>query len=75
MSIASDTHTRPAYLRLPMTFDPHSIAEPTLLGTSHGSPAGSFYAHMARGASPQLLLADLKSQLDLLAVKLGQKDW
>lgn len=44
----------------------------TLLGTSHGST--SFYSHMAGGASPQLLLADLKSQLDLLAVKLGQEE-
>lgn len=44
----------------------------TLLGTSHSSPASAFYSHMAYGASPQLLLADLKSQLDLLAVKIGQ---
>jgi len=44
----------------------------TLLGTSYGST--SFYSHMAGGASPQLLLADLKSQLDLLAVKLGQEE-
>jgi hypothetical protein len=34
----------------------------------------SFYAHMGSGASPQLLLADMKSQLDLLAVKLGQTE-
>jgi hypothetical protein len=43
----------------------------TLLGTTHG-PSGAFYAHWADGAGPQLLLSDLKSQLDLLAIKLGQ---
>jgi hypothetical protein len=43
----------------------------TLLTTGHGSPAQSFYTHMAGGASPQLLLADLKSQLDLLAVQMS----
>jgi len=47
----------------------------TLLGTSGGSASGSFYSHMAGGASPQLLLADLKSQLDLLSARLGQDDW
>jgi len=46
-----------------------------LLGTSGGSASGSFYSHMAGGASPQLLLADLKSQLDLLSVRFGQDDW
>jgi hypothetical protein len=39
----------------------------TLLSTSHSGPSQSFYLHMAEGASPQLLLADLKGQLDLLA--------
>jgi hypothetical protein len=43
----------------------------TLLTTGHTSPAQSFYAHLAGGASPQLLLADLKSQLDLLAVQMS----
>lgn len=46
----------------------------TLLGTTHSSAGSSFYAHLAGGASPQLLLTDLKSQLDLLAVKLGESD-
>lgn len=45
----------------------------TLLGSGSGG-SGTFYAHMAGGASPQLLLADMKSQLDLLAVKLGQTE-
>jgi len=45
----------------------------TLLGTGHGTPA-AFYAHFAEGASPTLLLSDLKSQLDLLALKLSNDD-
>ncbi len=43
----------------------------TLLSTSHSGPSQSFYSHMASGAGPHLLLADLKSQLDLLAIKLA----
>jgi hypothetical protein len=45
----------------------------TLLRTSHGSPGQSFYAHLAEGAHPHLLLSDLKGQLDLLANKLSQQ--
>lgn len=45
----------------------------TLLSASHSSPSQSFYSHMASGAGPRLLLADLKSQLDLLAIKLGDE--
>jgi hypothetical protein len=44
----------------------------TLLGSSRGPGAASFYSHFAGGASPQLLLSDLKSQLDLLAMKIAQ---
>ncbi len=44
-----------------------------ILRTTHSGPAQSFYAHMASGANPQLLLADLKGQLDLLAVKMAQR--
>jgi hypothetical protein len=44
----------------------------TMLGTVHGSHGSAFYSHMASGASPQLLLADLKGQLDLLAVKIAK---
>lgn len=44
----------------------------TMLGTSHNSPGGAFYSHLAGGASPHLLLSDLKGQLDLLAVKIEQ---
>ncbi|MCX7426784.1 MAG: hypothetical protein NTW96_14295 [Planctomycetia bacterium] len=44
-----------------------------LLGSAHHSPAGAFYSHLADGAGPGLLLTDLKSQLDLLAMKLGEQ--
>ena len=44
-----------------------------LLHTTHSSAAQSFYVHMAEGASPQLLLADLKGQIDMLAVKMSQQ--
>ncbi len=46
----------------------------TLLGTGHASPGGAFYAHMADGAGPHLLLTDLKGQLDLLALKIGNEE-
>lgn len=45
----------------------------TMLSVPHSSAAQSFYAHMAEGASAQLLLADLKGQLDLLAVRMAQQ--
>ena len=37
---------------------------------SGGAPA--FYADLVRGASPQMLLANLKGQLDQLATRVGQ---
>ncbi len=43
----------------------------SMLSTTHSSSAQSFYLHMADGASPNLLLADLKGQLDLLANRLA----
>jgi hypothetical protein len=46
----------------------------TLLGTGSNSPGGAFYSHMAGGASPQILLSDLKGQLDLLAMRMAQED-
>jgi hypothetical protein len=46
----------------------------SLLGTTHSAASGAFYAHYAGGANAQLLLADLKSQLDLLAIKIAQDD-
>lgn len=45
----------------------------TLMGTSGASPGSAFYAHMAGGASPHLLLNDLKGQLDLLAMRLSRE--
>jgi len=48
-------------------------ATTTMLGTTHGPSAGAFYTHLANGAGPELLLSDLKGQLDLLAVKLMQQ--
>ena len=46
----------------------------TLLGTTQASAGAKFYSHFAGGAGPQLLLADLKSQLDLLAMKISQEN-
>ncbi len=43
-----------------------------MLATTHSSSAQAFYAHLAEGASPQLLLSDLKGQMDLLATRLAQ---
>jgi hypothetical protein len=46
----------------------------TLNNGQTDASAGNFYAHLAGGAGPGLLLTDLKSQLDLLAVKIGQQN-
>ncbi len=52
----------------------HGLKSTTaLLGTTHSSPAAAFYSHLAGGANPQLLLTDLKGQLDMLALKIGQE--
>lgn len=45
-----------------------------LLSTSQSSGSTTFYSHLAGGAGPQLLLTDLKSQLDLLAMKIAQTE-
>jgi hypothetical protein len=45
----------------------------SLLSTSHSSGAQSFYLHLAEGASPHLLLADLKGQMDLLAQQMARQ--
>src|SRR5262249_5161295 len=45
----------------------------TLLSTSHSPSAQSFYLHLAEGATPQLLLADLKGQIDLLAQQMAKQ--
>lgn len=53
----------------------HELRSTTaMLGTTHSTPGLAFYSHMAGGASPQLLLADLKGQLDLLAIQIGKRE-
>ena len=44
-----------------------------MLNATHSRPGQSFYLHMAEGASPHLMLADLKSQLDILAVQMEKQ--
>lgn len=45
------------------------------MSSADARPAGaSFYSHLAGGASPELLLTDLKSQLELLTERLGQPE-
>lgn len=52
----------------------HDLAHTTtMLGTTRSTPAQSFYVHLAEGASPHLLLADLKGQLDLLTERMSRK--
>jgi hypothetical protein len=45
----------------------------TWMSAAHSGDARSFYAHLADGAGPSLLLADLKGQLDLLAMQLARQ--
>jgi hypothetical protein len=46
-----------------------------LLGATQSPASSAFYTHYVGGANAQLLLTDLKSQLDLLAVKIaGEAD-
>lgn len=45
----------------------------TMLASSHSPAAQSFYVHLAQRASPHLLLADLKNQLDLLTMHLAKQ--
>ncbi len=45
----------------------------TLLSRTHSGASQSFYAHLAEGASPHLLLSDLKGQLDLLATQMEKQ--
>ncbi len=43
----------------------------SLLTSTHGPTSRTFYHHMAEGASPQMLIADLKGQLDLLTARMA----
>jgi hypothetical protein len=45
----------------------------SMISTTHSGPAQSFYAHMAEGASPELLLADLKGQMDILTMRVARQ--
>lgn len=45
-----------------------------LMGTPYHSASQSFYTHLSEGASPKMLLSDLKSQIDLLAVRMSQQE-
>jgi len=45
----------------------------TMLGTSHMSASGAFCSHPAHGAGSELLLSDLKSQIDLLTLRIAQE--
>jgi hypothetical protein len=45
----------------------------SMMGMSHSSASQAFYSHLTQGASPHILLADLKGQLDLLAVKMSDR--
>jgi hypothetical protein len=44
-----------------------------LLSTTHGTAAQAFYSHMAGGANPHLLAADLQGQVDLLARQIERR--
>lgn len=45
----------------------------SMLGVTHGSSSQAFYSHMAEGANPHMLLADLKGQIDLLAMNFARR--
>jgi hypothetical protein len=47
----------------------------TLPGAPEGPGSSAFYSHLAGGASPALLLADLKSQIDLVALKIARQNF
>lgn len=45
----------------------------TMLSVTHSSAAQAFYAHMTEQANPEILLADLKGQVDLLARSIARR--
>jgi len=45
----------------------------TLMCVNHGSAAQAFYAHMADEANPQMLVADLRGQIDMLARTMARR--
>ena len=44
-----------------------------LLGSTHSGPSQAFYHHMANGANTELMLADLKGQMDMLAAQMTHR--
>lgn len=44
-----------------------------LLGSPYHGPAQNFYSHLSQGAGTELLLSDLKAQLDLLALEMARQ--
>jgi hypothetical protein len=44
-----------------------------LLSANNAATGQSFYTHMAEGVSPNMLLADLKGQLDVLAQQMNRR--
>jgi hypothetical protein len=53
----------------------HELTSTTmLLGANQNPVSATFYSHLAGGAAPRLLLTDLKSQLDLLAMRIAQDE-
>jgi hypothetical protein len=50
----------------------HDLKRSSMQTTSPAS-SSAFYTHWSGGAGPEILLGDLKSQLDLLAVKLSSE--
>ena len=49
-------------------------ATTSMLGVTHGPAASEFYSHYAGGAGAKVLLTDLKSQIDLLAMKIAREE-
>jgi hypothetical protein len=45
----------------------------SMMHVTHGSAAQAFYAHLAHDAPAEVLLADLKGQLDLLAAEVSRR--
>jgi hypothetical protein len=45
-----------------------------LLSTIHGPSSAQFYTHPAGDANPHVLLSDLKNRLDLLAMKIEDRE-
>lgn len=44
-----------------------------LLGTTQSTASQAFYSHLAAGASSEVLLADLKGQMDMMAVQMVRR--